>query len=211
MKKIILFCLLIVYVWLLPRVFGQVSAASLKFDKTSASIDVDGTLSLSIIVDAGGEEISSTDIYVTYDASLIEAQAVNNGSFFPTVTNNITPGRVYIAGMVDDPASSKTGSGTVATVNFKGLKDGSVTISFDCNTSKIVKSDINATNILQCSSSDRVVVSVGSGGSSDPTPTPISQQKDLPKSGIFDNLINLAIPGGILFLIGSGLKLLILK
>jgi hypothetical protein len=211
MKKIILFCLLIVYVWLLPRVFGQVSAASLKFDKTSASIDVGGTLSLSIIVDAGGEEISSTDIYVTYDASLIEAQVVNNGSFFPTVTNNITPGRVYIAGMVDDPASSKTGSGTVATVNFKGLKDGSVTISFDCNTSKIVKSDINATNILQCSSSDRVVVSVGSGGSSDPTPTPISQQKDLPKSGIFDNLINLAIPGGILFLIGSGLKLLILK
>jgi len=216
MKKIVLFCLLIVYIWLLPKVFSQVSAASLKFDKTSASVDVGGTLSLGIIVDAGSDEISSTDIYVTYDANLIEAQTVNNGSFFPTVTNNITPGRVYIAGMVDDPASSKTGSGTVATIDFKGLKDGSVTISFDCNTSKIVKGDINATNILQCSSDDKAVISVGSGSSggsssSSSNSSDNNQPQTLPKSGIFENLINLAIPGGILFLIGSGLKLLILK
>jgi len=202
---------MIFYILLLPKVFCQASAASLKFDKTSASINVGETFFLSVIIDAGSEEISSTDIYITYDANLIEVQEVNNGNFFPTVTNDINPGRVYIAGMVDDPASSKTGSGTVATITFKGLKDGLVTISFDCNNSKIVKSDIDATNILQCSSSDRVVVSVGSGGSSDINPTPTIQEGTLPKSGVFDNLINFAIPGVILFLIGGGLKLFILK
>jgi hypothetical protein len=38
-----------------------------------------------------------------------------------------------------------------------------------------------------------------------------NQPQTLPKSGIFENLINFAIPGAILFLIGGGLKLFILK
>ena len=203
MKKVVLFCLLVAYIWLLPKVFGQVSAASLKFDKTSASVDVGGTLSVGVIVDAGSDEISSTDIYVTYDASFVEAQSVDAGSFFPTVTNNISSGRIYIAGMVDDPASSKTGSGTVATITFKGLKNGSGAISFDFTSSKVIKDDINATNIMDCNANGSLTVTVGSGG------TPVNPT-ELPKSGIFDDMVKWSQWGIVLVIVGGVVRLLLL-
>ncbi len=213
MKKIfITIFVLSFFFWLYPQVNAQVRAASLKFDKTTATVDVNSTLTISVTVDPGSDSINSTDAYVTYDATVLEAQSVANGTYFPTVTNNITSGKVYVAGMVDDPASSKTGIGTVATITFKGLQAGTVTLAYDCTNSKIVKNDINASNILTCSENGTTTVTVGSGSSgssspsSDTTPTP----SVLPQTGFFDAVPKYAIPGMFLLLVGFMVRFLIL-
>jgi hypothetical protein len=215
MKKIFFFISIIFF--FLP-VFGQVKAASFSFDKSSYSVSTGQTVQVQINIDAGTDQVNGADAYINYDNSFLSVENIAAGSFFPTVTNDTTTaGKIYIAGLVDDPASPKTGSGTLAIITFKGLKDGTANLSFDCNNSKIVKNDANATNILQCSSSDKAMVAVGSGnsGSSDSNnssnTSSNNQPTTLPKSGVFDNLINLSIPGAILFLIGGGLKLFMLK
>ena len=188
-------------------VFGQVNAATLKFDKTAVTVNANETFQIAVIVDSGTEQISSTDAYVLYDATLLEAQSVAAGSFFPTVTNNITSGKVYIAAFVDDPATYKTDSGTIATITFKTLKNGSGNLTFDCpNGSKIVKNDLNATNIIECSQNGTSSVSVGGAGTGATTyPTP----SVLPQTGIFANIAKAAIPGMILIMLGGMLRLVL--
>lgn len=208
MKNIIkIFLLIPVFVFVLPLILN-VEAASLNFDKTTVSVANSGTFQISVTVDPAGEGMNGTDVYVSYDASVLKATVVSAGSLFPYVFNDIaTSGKVYIAGTVTDPASSISSSGTVATITFQGLKDGTTTLSFDCSTSKIVKDDTQATNILNCSQNNSCTVTVGAGGSN-PTATPGSGGQ-LPTSGVFDNVVKFAVPGMILLILGGALRLVL--
>ncbi|KKQ24983.1 MAG: hypothetical protein US40_C0004G0021 [Candidatus Roizmanbacteria bacterium GW2011_GWC2_37_13] len=200
------FLLLAFFFLVAPFVFSA-EAASLKFDKTTATTTNGGTFQISVTVDPAGDNLSSTDVYVTFDSTLLKANSVAAGSLFPTVTNDIsTSGKVYIAGMVNDPATSVSTSGTLATITFQGLKDGSGTLAFDCATSKIIKNDINATNVINCSQNGTSSVTVGAGGAAAPTTAPPAQ---LPQSGILDNLVRFAVPGMILLILGSALRLVL--
>lgn len=208
--KLILF--LIFFGLLLPGYLTSVQAASLNFDQTTKLVATGSTFQIAVTVVPGSDSLSSTDVYVTYDSTLLKATSVVAGSLFPTVTNDIsTSGRVYIAGMVNDPANSISTTGTLATITFQGLKDGTGTLAFDCNSSKIIKNDVNATNVITCSSNGTTAVTVGAGGTtsttSSPTATPIPNQ--LPQTGTFDNVIRIAIPGAILLLLGSVFRLFI--
>ncbi len=213
--KISFFSLLITGMFIAPVVFGQVKAAYFKFDKTTVSANANDTFQLAVVIDAESDQLSSADSYVTYDSSVLEAQSVANGSFFPTVTNNITSGKIYIAGMVDDAATSKTGSGTLATITFKALKSGSATAAFDCQSSKIIKNDINASNVMVCSKNGTSAVSVGGSSSTTATPTPGTYNGSptptaLPKTGYFDEVPKLAVPGMILLFLGTMVRFLLL-
>ena len=217
MKKIIIkiFSLAILFI-IVPVFVGAVNAASLKFDQSTVSTTNGGTFQINVTVDPGSDSLSSVDAYVSFDSSLLKATVVTAGTLFPTVSNDIsTAGKVYIAGMVNDPASSISASGTLATITFQGLKDGTGTLSFDCNTSKIIKNDINASNVIVCSTNGTSAVTIGSGGGgSNPTATPApgaptSAPEELPQSGVFDNVANIAIPGIILLLLGSVLRLVL--
>lgn len=209
MKKLLnVFLSLILFFIVAPLVFSA-QAASLGFDKSTATAANGATFQISVTVDPGSDSLNSTDVYVTYDATLLKATAVSAGTMFPTVSNDIsTSGKVYIAGMVNDPASSISTAGTLATITFQGLKEGTGTLSFDCNSSKIIKNDINASNVITCSSNGTAAVTVGSGGSAPvvPTTAPPSQ---LPETGIFDNVIKFALPGGILLILGSILRIIL--
>lgn len=217
-KSVFLLALFFLVFFFTPFVMGKTEAATLKFDNTTYSVAINGAVTVGVIVDAGSDQISSVDAYVLYDSTLLEAQTVTAGTFFPTVTNNITAGKIYIAGLVDDPASSaKSGTGTLATITFKGLKNSTGTLTFDCqatgsSTSKIVKNDLNATNVISCADNGTAAVSVGNGII--PTATSssgLATPSALPRTGIIDNLQKLAIPGAILFLIGLGVRLAFLN
>ena len=195
----------------IPLVVNGVSAAYLKFDKTTDTVQSGKTFQTQVMIDTGSDQITSTDIYVLYDNTLFEAQSVSPGTYFTTVTNNITSGKIYIVGMVDDPSVPKTGSGTIATIVFKALKDGTGPITFDCRgdvsgTSKILKNDGNATNIIICTQNGKLNVSVGSGYLTTPNPTSSS---NLPTTGILDNLVKYAVPGTILLFLGMAVRLIL--
>ena len=204
------FLSLVIFLVVAPFVFSA-QAASLKFDKTTATAANGATFQISVTVEPGSDALNSTDVYVTYDATLLKATLVSAGSLFPTVSNDIsTSGKVYIAGMVNDPASSISTTGTLATITFQGLKEGSGTLSFDCNTSKIIKNDINASNVLVCSQNGTAAITVGSGSGTAPTTAPNnSAPAELPQSGIFDNVVKFAFPGAILLILGGVLRLVL--
>lgn len=184
MRKYLHFLLFLTVVFLaLPVLSNSVRAASLEFDKTTHSVKNNETFTLQVIVNPGSDQITSTDIYVLYDKAILTAQKVDAGTYFPTVLDDIQPGKVYIAGLVEDPTSFKTGVGTVATITFKSTAEGTANVTFDCraasDSSKIIKNDINATNIITCSSNKSTLVSVGTltnlpntSGTTTGTPTP---------------------------------------
>lgn len=236
MKKIVTQLAAGLFLFLLSVTLAEsAQAASLKFSPTSSSPAIGETFQIQVVVDAGTDEVSGTDAYVLYDSSLLEATAVTEGTYFPYVTNTIETGKVSLWGVVTDPATSRTGTGTLATITFKALKNGSGTVSYYCDlnandTSKIVQNDINATNIIVCGSNGTVNVTVGSGGggggnptatptgtggssgTSTPTPTgptntPIATE--LPRSGVAENLSGFAVSGAVLFIVGGVFALLL--
>lgn len=223
MKNTFFIFLFAIFVYFcLPIGTAYVWAGLLKFDKTTVTPNNGDTFQIGVVVDAGSDQITSTDAYISYDATLLQAQSVAGGSFFPTVSNNITSGKVYVAGLVDDPATYKTASGTLATITFKALKSGSGTLGFDCQSgvsgsSKIIKNDTNATNVIQCAQNGSASFTVGSGGSSSSSSSSGSSggtgtnptSSTLPKSGVIENVAQYAVPGGILLLIGGALRLIL--
>lgn len=213
MKRLIYLVFITLFFFLfIPVVIQGVSAASLKFDQTTVTTTAGQTFNLQVNVDAGADEINSVDAYVKFDSAVLKAASISAGTYFPTVSNNITDGQVYIAGLVEDPASSKQGTGTVATIVFQALANGTTTITYDCTNSKVVKNDINATNVIDCTANGTSVVTVGTGSTATPTPsanslTPVPSE--LPKSGIIDNVIKFAVPGMILLFIGMAARLML--
>lgn len=216
-----LFFLLSICFFLFPQ---NAQAALLKFDQTTVTVGAGQTFQIQAIVDAQSDQITSTDMWIVYDPTLIEAQTASAGAFFPAVTSNISAGKTYVAGLITDPGSYKTGSGTVATIVFKALKNGTATLSYDCrtdasNSSKVIKNAVDPTNIIVCSQNGTSVVTIGTGGVVPTTlPTtvitgpyqPPIQPTTLPESGIMDQFPKLAGMGAFLLLVGVILQLMIL-
>jgi len=199
-------------------------AAYFKFDKSSISVSAGDTFDIAVIVDAGTDQVQSADIYVTYDSTALTAQSVTPGTYFPSVLKTIASGQVYIAGIPQQQNQPVTGTGTVATINFKATK--AATLSFDCDNSTIVKYDPNSPNILVCSQNQGATVLVGGQSpvvTSTPAPTAASSGNNsnssnsssssssstvqptpsvLPTTGFFDNTLRIALPGLILLSIG---------
>ncbi len=206
-----LFIFALLFVWTTSSA-AQVQAAFLKFDQASYVVGVDDTFDVEIIVSPGSDEITSIDSYVTYDSSIISAQSVTEGTYFPTVLNDLTTGRAYVAGLVDSPTDFKTGIGTVATITFRAVAEGETDLIFDCDdqatvTSKIIKNDINSTNIIQCDENGTAVITVGVsdglGGEDNETPTPTKVVTRLPDTGTTETMMMLGLLGGVLVTVGG--------
>lgn len=199
-----------------------VQAASLKFDRGTATAAVGDTFTLDATIDAGSDQVTSTDMWILYDPVLIEAQSASPGAFFPAVTNNITSGKIYIAGLITDPGTYKTGTGTVAKITFKALKNGTATIAYDCrvdasNSSKVIKNAVDPVNVINCAQNGTSIITIGAGGinpTTAPQPTSLYQQQAqptaLPQSGIMDEMPKLMAFGGFLVMIGVVMRLILL-
>ncbi len=185
-------------------------AAALLFDPESSEVDVDESFSVDVTIDTGTSQVAGADIYITYDSSIVSLQSVTGGDFFPIVTNIPETDQLYVAGVVANQGEYKTGTGTVATLVFKAVETGETQLKFTCDltqteTSKINQNDINASNIIDCSKLGvhDVTVSDGTGTSAATKPT------SLPESGVYETMVLYSSLGGLLVVVGFGLRLLI--
>lgn len=198
-------------------------AGTLNFTPSSKSVLPNTTFTVDVVIDAGTDQVAGSDIYVNYDGSYLELQSVTNGSYFPKTSNIPTSGRLYISGVVESQGEYKTGLGTVATLSFKTLQTGNTTVRYDCNlanteTSKIVKNDINATNVINCGGNGSLIVDIstsasgssggssGSSGSSGGSSTG-SLPSNLPASGVYENMMQYSLAGFALLIVGIVLRL----
>ncbi len=203
------------FVFFFFRFVVSASAATLNFNPTSITTQQDGTFSVDIVVDAGTEQVTGTDIYLLYDPQYLGLQTVTAGSFFPKSDNIPSSGKLYVWGVIENQGEYKSGQGVVSTLTFKTLKGGNTSISFDCNlsnteTSKILKNDINATNIINCGGNGTLLVNAtgtsttgATGTTSTSTTTTVTT---LPQSGIYENVTKFAIPGMLFLLVGIALR-----
>lgn len=212
-KKII-----IIFIFFITFFIGTKNtyAAYFRFDPSSVNSSSGNNFEVKVILEPGSDQIYSTDIYINYDSSLLKVINVKAENLFPTVSNDISAnGKVYIAAMVNDPTSYVSSAGPVATITFQGLKDGSGNLSFDCNNSKIIKNDVNGTNVLNCNQNSSASITIGAGGStttnnqSSNNSSTDSLPQSLPQTGVFDNVVKFGIPGMILLLLGSILRIVI--
>ncbi len=224
MKKLsVVLCSIVVGCFLYVTSASAVAAASLRFNQSSFSGSVGGTISVSVLINPGTDAVSSADAHILYDSSVLQATTVAAGTYFPSVTNHISTGKVSIYATVNDVASSKTGEGTIATVTFSVLKNGSTTLQYFCDstsagTSAIIKydqSNINAPNIIVCNQNGSATVTAGTGGAAPTTapgggtlatPTPASS---LPATGTVENISMIAIMGIALIAVGGVVKFLL--
>ncbi len=220
MKTTLFFLSIFALYFLILPVTRSVFAAtgSLKFDPTTVATDSGKTFTVKVKVDAGTTAIKGTEAFITYDASVLQVQSIDDGKLFKVFQKDNTDGKIYMAGLAESDADAVSTPGTLGAITFKALADGKATLQFYCDAttkkgSSIIQNDASNTNIINCSSNGTSVITVGSGVSaSTPTPVPTNAQvtpSSLPKSGIFDNVVQFAVPGGILFLIGTAMRVLL--
>lgn len=219
MKKIF-FSLSIVLIFFYsgPLIYSAF-AASLQLDPAAVSTPAGEIFTIKVDVDAGKDKIKSADAYIVYDPKIVEPQSVADGTFFSVVNKDLsTSGKAYVSGMIDDLSKPVTGTGTIATITFKALADGTDALEFDCaagstNGSMIIADDGKDTNIIDCTKNRTSTVTVGAGVTGRPTPavddlTPYpAPPSQLPRSGVFDNVVKFAVPGAILLFIGGVVRL----
>lgn len=213
---------------MMPLLVHGALAATISFNPSTTTVDAEGIFEVELIVDSGSDEISGTDAYVLYDSSVLQPQSVEEGDHFPTVTNTISSDRVSISGVITDPTDFRTGSGSLATITFEALQAGTTDLEIYCDlsandTSKVVKSDINATNIIECNALQEFTATINDNQpTATPTPTagptatlvPTSVHVEptaLPEAGIADNIAAYTIPGVILLMVGGVLRFVVFK
>lgn len=152
------------------------SGPALLFDPAASTAAVGANFTISIMVDTFNNESLGTDAYIQYDTTAAQFVQVVNGDFFPSVSHTDQQGTLSIRGMVTEPASFRTGTGKLATVTFKGLKDVVTRFTFICGgtsgaSSKIIKNDINASNIIACDANNIFTATIGNATA---TPTGIA-------------------------------------
>jgi len=214
----------IVSIFLFLFLVNGAQAASVGFSKSTVTVGAGSTFTVDATVDAGSDQITSTDMWILYDPLLLEAQSASPSAYFPAVTSIISSGKVYIAGLITEQNTYKTGSGSVAVLTFKGLKNGTATISYDCradvsNSSKVIKNAVDPTNIIMCNLNGTSVVTIGTGAATAPTavvPTKLyssaqtTQPSTLPQTGFWDEMPKLLIAGGLFLMMGIVMRVFLM-
>ncbi len=219
MSKLVL-CLFSIGIFsFLAPLVNSAFAASLQFDPVTVSTTVGQTFDVKLNANLGSDTVTSVDAYVLYDPSLLDVVSVSKGTLFPTVSQSLTQsGKAYVGALVDDPATAKTGMGTLATMTFKAKANGTATLKYDCTQgsttdTNVNKNDANSTDVVQCSSNGQSVVTIGGGGDTTKgalTATSVpTQASKLPQSGIASNIGTMGMFGTILVIVGFGVKLLL--
>ncbi|MDD4937767.1 MAG: cohesin domain-containing protein [Candidatus Shapirobacteria bacterium] len=181
------------------------AAAYLTVSPTSGSYDVDGTFTVTLGVNSGGETIGGVDGVGTYDSSKLDLVSISQASDMVfassedggscTIDKTAADGKFSFSCYSNSTVGDRAVSGNLITINFKGTSTGTASLNYTCASgsttdSNIVKSS-TVTDVITCGSnqSGSYTISEGDGDSSDDeettsTPTPTSTtSSELPQTG----------------------------
>ena len=170
-----------------------------------------------------------------FEVVSIEPQSKENFLTFARERHS-TLGQFYIAAIVTDPAQEITGRGQVAKVTMRAKAgiSGTSSLVFECQPgqtaldSNISQNSIDVKDIIVCGENVPLSVTIsgtsgttpgvstptpiGSSGISTPTRVPtkapvvVNPPTQLPKTGVFEDLLKVGIPGIFLVLLGMTIR-----
>ena len=134
--------------------------ASLSLEPIQLKVKEGDTFEVKVNIYTGQRSTASSDIYIDYDSSLLEAlpAKTENGDLFSLVDAKIiNPGRLYLSAIEDNRDRIQPEIGTVATIYFKARHTGQTQLDFVCNeygnhSSQIIKGEASLENIISCPS-----------------------------------------------------------
>lgn len=153
------------------------AAATLRLSPSTGNFATGGTFQVDIVLDTGGSATTGTDVYFNYDSDVISLESIIEGTIYDTYigkTINNSDGVASISGLITPGGSTYTGTGTLATLQFKALKTGSANVVMD-----FTQGDPNDSNVAESGNNNDILGGVTNGsytistsGGSNPTPTP---------------------------------------
>lgn len=165
-----IFVFLLVLLFSVPPVFA--APASLSFDPVNTQTTTGRTVDITVNIYTGSQPVASTDIWLNYDPAILQpiVDSVKTGSLFDTIAlKEIAPGRLYIYGIQKNPRDVEPVQGTLATIQFMAIKEGTADLRFECNptqkaTSQIIAADKNLSNVISCPATTAHSASVSVSG-----------------------------------------------
>ena len=173
---------------------AQTLSPHFSFSPAATTIEIGETLAVAVEINTGGKNINSADAVVAFDSSLLEVTSVEEGLFFPTTTSDTSVlGEVKIYGVADSNAP-KTGTGTLATINFKAKKAGTARLTFSCQSGSTADSNINEgqIDVIVCSANGTGSYTITTAaatvpvGGEEATSTGEATSTALPETGVFE-------------------------
>ncbi|MBU0975181.1 MAG: cohesin domain-containing protein [Patescibacteria group bacterium] len=163
---------------------AQTADASLYFSPVSTSVSLNGTVSVAIMVNTGGNSVNTVTADFTYPTDTLQIINIDstNSEFSVEAEEDHTSGTVYIT-RATSGGDSYSGIGEVTTINFRGIAAGTATLTF---TGDAVVMDADTSHdILGTASNGTLTVSSSS----------------LPNTGLYDKpLFFLVITIALLFI-----------
>jgi len=188
MKKIFIFFIFCTLYFILNTATSAMAAASLSLSPTSQSAAVGGTFDVNVVLNTGGAACNSTDVILTYNPQIIKVQSVSFGASPLFVSSNVstpdnTNGKLILNSSVMSSAFAYNGTGTLATITFKGEATGSSAVTFTC-TAATTNGDTNVWNtqaqdIVSCSANIGGNYTITAAGNN-PTATPAPGSGETP-------------------------------
>lgn len=137
---------------------GLASAATLSFSPTSGSYASGDTFDVKINLDTESQAPTSTDVIARFDPSVLQVvdsvtgttgvQVLPGSLYSATTLNTVDNGTGTIKFSAANTGSSGyTGSGTLATITFRGLKEASTTaVTFTFTSGQTTDSNVSLSN-----------------------------------------------------------------
>lgn len=194
------------YILILPSsIYAQ--TASLSLTPATGTFNKNCPFSLNIDLNTGGANTDGTDAILLFDPAKVTATSITNGTIYSDFPgNNIDNinGKVTISGLASI-TSPFTGSGTLATVNFKvteNAQTGATQINFDFSPAD--KAKTTDSNVVQRGTVADILNSVVNGsyiigtGICNASPSPVPRGAEGTPSGVLKPEIPPAIPPKVL-------------
>ena len=197
---------------------GSATAATLSVSPTSQNINNGQNFTVSIMLNTSGQSIAGSDVFLNFNPSILQVVdadsntggvQVSAGSLMQnTLVNSVDNGLGKISlSQVASAGSTFTGSGVLATVNFRAVAAGTSPVTFDFTLGSTVDSNIaiDGEDILSEVGNAGFTIltetdnAEPTGNNPDPVPTPAT-----PSSGSSSYNLRLINNNGTFYLIKNG-------
>lgn len=160
--KIITFTFLVAYgfLGLLAREV-LAAGASLTPSPASGTYQLEEVFEVKVELNTGGARTAGVDTYLFYDPEKLEAQKITPGTVYSQYvaqTIDSENGIISISGLIGLDDQCFSGTGTFATLQFKGLKAGATELRFD-----FTPSNRNDSNVAGCDNQLDILDGVSNG------------------------------------------------
>jgi hypothetical protein len=128
----------------LTRTTLAYAGASLSLTPATKSLLVGDSFEVVIVLDTGGAKTDGADIIINFDEMKLSASSASLGNLYDNKINEDVshPGKIVLQA-VSDVGSSFSGTGTLATINFKSIAGGLGSVAFEMKPDSSLDCNVN--------------------------------------------------------------------